>query len=244
VWNLERWMKVGFARRARIGARNSRRLANALDCSHAVAHLVPEVRSSLGLPNLLLGGWLMLAAACASDADGSAPRSGVQAGSLAPTASVGAAMDASGPATGVGGAGVVPDEVGGAPLLDPVRSARPSLVGPPSRTGGSGGGTGAAEECDAVRLLAEQCGGSACHSAGAPMRVDLVTAGVEARLVDVASDCGGASYVSSSDPESSYVLDKLSGQPACGVTMPLGSDLSDVEIECITRWVASLVMSN
>jgi hypothetical protein len=90
----------------------------------------------------------------------------------------------------------------------------------------------------------KKCDSVACHGQGATM-VNLVAAGVEKRLVDQPSSnasvaaCKGRTLVAT-DGSESLLLDKLSGTPPCGAAMPIGFELEDDEVECLTDWVESL----
>jgi hypothetical protein len=93
------------------------------------------------------------------------------------------------------------------------------------------------------QLFQTRCAG-ACHGATEPEAgLDLVSTGVEARLVGEASTttfCEGALMI---DPEGTsdadhLLLDKLGADPSCGSRMPFGAEpLSAAELECVRRWV-------
>ena len=95
-----------------------------------------------------------------------------------------------------------------------------------------------------TNLFATQCGSSSCHGAGAPT-IDLVSEGVRDRLVDQESlACAGQLLVSSTDPLSSYLLNKVTDEPVCGSPMPLsGALISPAEYTCLEQWVANLIGS-
>jgi len=94
------------------------------------------------------------------------------------------------------------------------------------------------------QLFQTRCAG-ACHSAQDPEAgLDLVSDGVEARLIDVTSTtpfCDGKVLIDSAaaaDPAAHLMLDKLEETPSCGSRMPFGAEaLSPSEIECVRRWV-------
>lgn len=91
-------------------------------------------------------------------------------------------------------------------------------------------------------LLAAKCGAGACHDAEDPeANLDLVSPGVRSRLLDVPSDtCAQRILIDSTDPELSFLLEKLYPQPECGSQMPHSSPpLSVEEVECVRRWVLS-----
>lgn len=91
-------------------------------------------------------------------------------------------------------------------------------------------------------VLAVRCGGSLCHGGTTPQAgLDLVSAGLEERLVGVpAAECGGILVVPG-DPESSYLYAKLTEDtPDCGNRMPLGGSLPADELACVRTWIAGL----
>jgi hypothetical protein len=83
-----------------------------------------------------------------------------------------------------------------------------------------------------------------CHNpAGRPFTagLDLASAGAYARLVGVASvERPSLQRVAPGDPENSYLVHKLEGQPGIvGVRMPRGTGpfLSDGQMRIIRRWI-------
>ena len=126
-------------------------------------------------------------------------------------------------------------------------SGCPGDLEDPARFGydsGGGGGGGGADQCpedyNVVNdLFANRCGGSSCHGAGSAF-IDLVSEGVEARVLDQDSSACSIPYVSSTDPANSYLLDKTTDSPSCGGSMPPGSSLSAVELACLRGWVESV----
>jgi len=160
---------------------------------------------------------------CAGDLD--APE---RFASLAPVAATGAAgaggVAASG--AGTGGAGMGGSGAGSGATPD----------------AGSTPATDAATGCDAVGILARQCAGPVCHSAGAA-QVDLVSAGVVARVVDqMSSDTGlcAGQVLAPSDGTGGLMLEKLTvPTPSCGSKMPLDKTLSADELTCLTTWLMS-----
>lgn len=125
----------------------------------------------------------------------------------------------------------------------------PGSVDDPSRFGVGDSGSEAGQPMDCAdpeavvtNLFATQCGSSSCHGAGAPT-IDLVSSGVRERLVDQESlACSGELLVSSSEPLTSYLLNKVTDEPLCGSPMPLGSGLiSPAEYACLELWISNLV---
>jgi hypothetical protein len=119
----------------------------------------------------------------------------------------------------------------------------PGSLQDPDRFRGEGG-TGT---CDVEQLFMDTCTGTGCHGAGTPAAgVDLVTAGVAARLVDApaSTTCPGRVEIDSADPANSLILEKVSeAMPSCGAAMPfLGEMLTPEEIACVEEWVTAAAM--
>ncbi len=94
---------------------------------------------------------------------------------------------------------------------------------------------------DVEELLEQSCAGAGCHaSENSAAALDLTSAGLIGRLADEAGsdNCGNALLVDSSDIAGSLLLDKLSAQPSCGATMPLGgAPFSADEIACVQAYL-------
>jgi hypothetical protein len=94
------------------------------------------------------------------------------------------------------------------------------------------------------QLFQTRCAGM-CHDADTPEAgLDLVSADVQARLIDVPSGtpfCEGRVMIDSTvpaDPNVHLIIDKLQETPSCGSRMPFGAEaLTTSEIECVRRWV-------
>lgn len=120
------------------------------------------------------------------------------------------------------------------------RSALPGSGGSASGSGGSSSAAG----CDRISAIIDRnC--KACHSGNTPLgELDLVSPGVEGRLVDEpssAAECASLKRVDSASPADSFLLEKLtSSDPACGDPMPYGSTLAQEDIECFRAWVTEL----
>jgi hypothetical protein len=101
----------------------------------------------------------------------------------------------------------------------------------------------------ATMLFKQRCASAACHGAGAT-QIDLLSSGVEMRLVDKPSSsaataqCKGRTLVSSDGSAESLLIEKLSETPPCGSPMPLGSTLTDTELTCISDWIDTLANDN
>jgi hypothetical protein len=79
-----------------------------------------------------------------------------------------------------------------------------------------------------------------CHSGNRPAgNLSLVTGAAYAELVNVASTCNGRKYVAPGSPETSYLINKVSGVGMCsGSVMPkMGSELSQSQIDLIRAWI-------
>ncbi|HEX2881921.1 MAG TPA: hypothetical protein VHO25_20515, partial [Polyangiaceae bacterium] len=83
---------------------------------------------------------------------------------------------------------------------------------------------GVAAGCDVVALLQSSCSGMGCHEGAVPAAaLDLVTEGVEARLVDVPSNsCADWNLVTAGSAEQSLLYQKVAlDMPQCGLRMPV-----------------------
>lgn len=99
----------------------------------------------------------------------------------------------------------------------------------------------AADPCaglDALAILGQRCG--TCHGERSPTKgLDLVSAGVGKRLVDVRSGCMGRPYLAGSEKaEQSLFVAKMDGAvTGCGGQMPFGATpLSPAERACLVDW--------
>lgn len=109
-------------------------------------------------------------------------------------------------------------------------------------TGGTGGTSGIpkAPEC-LTSLFAASCSSAGCHAADAEP-LDLVSSGVEDRLVNKPSSstaCKNYVYVTT-DGSPSLLLQKLQAKPPCGLRMPLGPPLSADQLACVSGWVEAV----
>jgi hypothetical protein len=100
---------------------------------------------------------------------------------------------------------------------------------------------------DAEMILAESCGTVGCHSDGAQPAagLDLLSPGVEARVVDVDATgvtCGNDVLVVAGDPDGSHMLDKVLG--ICGLQMPPVTPLPPDEVEVLRDWIDDLGSSS
>ena len=112
---------------------------------------------------------------------------------------------------------------------------------PPAPDAGNTAPAVVCSEADAAKILTPKCG--ACHGVNAPAAgIDLVTAGIKARLVNVAArGCSGRTLVTvSGKTVTGHFFDKLlGGVQNCGGQMPFGMAPLDLqETECLKRWIA------
>jgi hypothetical protein len=98
---------------------------------------------------------------------------------------------------------------------------------------------------DATEILKKSCGG--CHGAASPAKnLDLVSAGLAARLINKPAQCNNQPYISSTggmDP-AGLLLDKLAGPVSdCGVQMPPTGlpALSPTDVACVRAWAVDAV---
>jgi hypothetical protein len=95
-----------------------------------------------------------------------------------------------------------------------------------------------------ARLLQPKCG--TCHGSAAKAGgLDLVTAGVKARLIDVPSTiCRDRMLVTMTPQVGGHLFSKLEGA-VCGDRMPAGGlpSLSAAEIQCLKAWIVAPAQS-
>ena len=115
-----------------------------------------------------------------------------------------------------------------------VDAAADGAVAPDAATG-----TGACGDV-VTRIFLPQCGDSGCHGSLAPQQeLDLVSAGVAARVVGVnGTECSGV-LANPASPETSLLYTKLSAHPPCGGQMPLArTPLGSADMACVLAWIA------
>ncbi|HXI57147.1 MAG TPA: hypothetical protein VNO55_13860 [Polyangia bacterium] len=94
-------------------------------------------------------------------------------------------------------------------------------------------------------VFASKCGG--CHGGSAPTKnLDLVSAGLGARLVNKTSTCKSEPLLAKTltgNKATGLLFQKLAGDvTGCGVRMPAGAPaLSDVEMACVSDWAVAAV---
>lgn len=130
----------------------------------------------------------------------------------------------------------------------------PSLI-PQANGGTGGGGGGGVNVCDAPKMVfTASCAAPGCHSANSigGAGLDLVSAGVIARLLgqgpstDVAKqaacESAGKPYlVAGSNPATGLLMEKVdSAAVTCGNSMALLGQLDDAEIACLSAWATAV----
>ncbi|HEY0468177.1 MAG TPA: hypothetical protein VGC79_28455 [Polyangiaceae bacterium] len=91
------------------------------------------------------------------------------------------------------------------------------------------------------RIFVPSCGGTGCHGATGPQQdLDLVSAGVAARVVGVQGIGCASTLADPANPEASLIYQKLSPTPPCGSPMPLARPaLSEEDAACVLAWIAA-----
>lgn len=94
------------------------------------------------------------------------------------------------------------------------------------------------------KMFVARCADSGCHGTQAPVvGLDLVSPGLEARLVEVAAlGCRPDKLIVPGQPDSSLMLTKVAmTKPECGVRMPVvAPHLVASEVECLRQWIARM----
>lgn len=98
------------------------------------------------------------------------------------------------------------------------------------------------QEDQAVRLLADSCGGAGCHGGDNPSTgLDLESPGVRARLVDQPSITCTQPLVDPGNPDNSAIYTKLTDPPPCGSRMPFARpEMYPEDKEILRAWIAGL----
>jgi hypothetical protein len=128
--------------------------------------------------------------------------------------------------------------------------ADPGEFGDATSPSEAGGGTTACAASVPTTILQPTCGVSGCHNpttiaSGAGLMVyglDLDSPDVASRLVGVPSmEVPADDLISSTDPQSSYLLQKLEPNPPFGIRMPYGgAPLTAAQLACVEAWVDSV----
>jgi hypothetical protein len=131
----------------------------------------------------------------------------------------------------------------GAPSDEAGSSGSSSMAGTASTAPGGSAGTVGNDGCGDVvaRIFVPSCGGVGCHGASAPQQdLDLVSAGIAARVVGVSAKQCLKVLADPQNPEQSLLYQKLLARPDCGAQMPLARPaLSSADIACVLSWIAA-----
>lgn len=132
------------------------------------------------------------------------------------------------------------------PLLATPLVACPGTLDDPDRFR-EAGATTCPPGTDVVKdILLPSCASKICHDSDEPEgMLDLLSPGVESRIVGVTSnsaDCSGKVIVDPSDIQGSLFYEKLVQKtPSCGDPMPLGPKrLPAAQIDCIEKWLQQI----
>lgn len=161
-----------------------------------------------------------------------------------------------GPSAGAGGSagsGTATGTGGSAPAGGSAGSAGSGEAsGGMGTTAGSGAGGGCPDDITTLFARPSAQGGctngGGCHEPGSPVKPDLVSPGVEARLLNVSSSCSKTSTGASVQPrpyiggDDSFLEEKIVGKPGCGSPMPFFAEaaLSAADEQCIVDWIAQV----
>jgi hypothetical protein len=135
----------------------------------------------------------------------------------------------------------------------------PALDTSADASGGNAGNGGS--PCDATVIFQISCGSGICHERtadSAPPALDLLSPGVEARLVGVPASYVGVAndevlacpvppelLIDPSDADGSLLIRKVEGTHSCGTRMPNDVfPLAQPEQQCIRDWVVALVAAS
>ena len=104
---------------------------------------------------------------------------------------------------------------------------------------------GGTEPRSAQDVLGDSCATVGCHDdVSMAGDLDLLSPGVESRVVDVASKAIGCEtniLVVAGDPDNSYLMDKIAGAfGICGSQMPLLDTLPPEDVELLRQWIIDL----
>ncbi|MEA2696374.1 MAG: hypothetical protein QOI66_645 [Myxococcales bacterium] len=164
------------------------------------------------------------------------------AASQAPAGSGGNAGGGGGSATGGASGNTAPWPDGGGADSMPATGYDSGAVATDGGTSASGCPAGVNVLTD---IFAAKCGG--CHGAASPTKnLDLVSAGLGARMVNKTSTCKSqpliAGTLTGTQP-SGLLFQKLAGAvTGCGVQMPAGATpLSSAEIACVNDWAVAAI---
>jgi len=138
------------------------------------------------------------------------------------------------------------DQASGRDPLD-----RDAEASEPTPVDASPDGDAHTDGCDMAAVLSKHaCSNNGCHGEQPQGDLDLLSPGIEQRLVGVASTtgaCSGRLLVDPAQPESSLILQLIDperfAQPDhCGVMMPFGSNdgVGNGDLRCFRQWVQKM----
>jgi hypothetical protein len=106
-------------------------------------------------------------------------------------------------------------------------------------SGSSSGSSGAAANCDVPTLLTSTCAVVPCHAGAAPQAGLDLSAANQGNLATLMSvDYPGQNIVDPGNPSMSVLYEKLMPNATNG-TMPVGSQLTQDQINCVAAWITS-----
>ncbi|MCY1056477.1 DUF5777 family beta-barrel protein [Nannocystis sp. SCPEA4] len=118
----------------------------------------------------------------------------------------------------------------------PAATPTPAAPVPSGSSGGAAGNKRADLEVKVRKLFDDKC--SACHESGGS---EVVLVGDLGHLSRDKSKDANKRFVVPGDPDSSYLVNKLTGKNIKGDIMPMGDDpLKPAEIELVRSWIAAL----
>jgi hypothetical protein len=138
------------------------------------------------------------------------------------------------------------------PVKSQPTSATPTQPGEQTPVGAETGDFGPGGSCDIKALMAlpeNGCTNAGCHGERFQGNLDLLSAGVDQRLLGVASQseaCGGELLIDPANVDNSLVLRLIDAtrfkSSPCGVMMPFGSQsgVSAETLSCFENWVKAI----
>ncbi|MGZ3428921.1 MAG: hypothetical protein ACXVCV_19850 [Polyangia bacterium] len=96
-----------------------------------------------------------------------------------------------------------------------------------------------------TQILATSCATNGCHDAATrAASLDLITPDVGARLLNRSAVGGPGLLIDAANPDGSVLVRKLTPTPPFGAQQPPGAPLDPASIDCIRRWVRSVVVTD
>lgn len=163
-------------------------------------------------------------------------------------------------AAGGGVAAAAPSGSGAAPRAGSAAADRASAdratagAGVVAALAGSGAATGPAPTLSQIYETVYAMSCAVCHSMapndnqngmlGMIRSKDQLYAALVNKPAQGAQCAGKGTYIVPGDPQTSLLMQKLSANPSCGSSMPLGSMLQPMQIELFRAWIAAGAMNN